>query len=286
MDLLKSIKSKGKNIEAEMSFFDHLDVLRGHIIRSAIVILLLTCLCFFYYDFLFDVVIMGPKRPDFFTYRIMCRIGDYFKLDPSFCITNIPGKIINTQLGGQFTLQINSSLLVGIVLGFPYLLWEVWRFIKPALLETERKSASGFVFFASFLFVLGILFGYYLIAPLSVNFLTNYKISDIIENTITVDSYLSSVATLTLGTGIVFELPMVIFVLSKLGIMTPKFMKEQRRYAVVIILVIAAIVTPTPDLLTMLTVSLPLFLLYEVSIWVSTLVFRQKQVAEKAFYAK
>ncbi len=285
MDLIKSIKNKGKSIEAEMSFFDHLDVLRGHLIRSAIVILALTCLCFFYYDFLFDVIIMGPKRPDFFTYRIMCQVGDYFKLEPDFCITSIPGKIINTQLGGQFTLQINSSLLVGIVLGFPYLLWEVWRFIKPALLEKERKSASGFVFFASFLFVLGILFGYYLIAPLSVNFLTNYKISEIIENTITVDSYLSSVATLTLGTGIVFELPVVIFVLSKLGIMTPKFMRAQRRYAVVIILVIAAIVTPTPDLLTMLTVSLPLFLLYEVSIWVSGIVYKQKQVAEKAFYA-
>jgi sec-independent protein translocase protein TatC len=228
---------------------------------------------------------MGPKRPDFWTYKMMCRIGDYFDLGPGFCITSIPGKIINTQLGGQFTLQINSSLLAGIVLGFPYLLWEVWRFIKPALLEMERKSASGFVFFASLLFILGILFGYYLIAPLSVNFLTNYKISDIIENTITVDSYLSSVATLTLGTGIVFELPVLIFILSKLGIMTPKFMRAQRRYAIVIILVIAAIVTPTPDLLTMLTVSLPLFLLYEVSIWVSGIVYKKKQAAEKAFYA-
>lgn len=285
MDLIKSIKSKGKRVEAEMSFFDHLDVLRGHLIRSAIVILLITCLCFYFYDFLFDVIIMGPKRPDFWTYKMMCRIGDYFDLGPGFCITSIPGKIINTEMAGQFTLQINSSLLMGIVIGFPYVLWEVWRFIKPALLETERKSASGFVFFASLLFILGILFGYYLIAPLSVNFLTNYKISDIIENTITIDSYLSSVATLTLGTGIVFELPVLIFILSKLGIMTPKFMRAQRRYAIVIILVIAAIVTPTPDLLTMLTVSLPLFLLYEVSIWVSGIVYKKKQAAEKAFYA-
>jgi sec-independent protein translocase protein TatC len=285
VDIVKSVKSKAKTKEAEMSFFDHLDVLRGHLIRSAIVILLLTCLCFYYYDFLFDTIIMGPKRPDFWTYKAMCRLGDYFNLGPGFCITSIPGKIINTEMAGQFTLQINSSLLVGIVIGFPYLLWEVWRFIKPALLEKERKSASGFVFFASVLFILGILFGYYLIAPLSVNFLTNYKISDIIENTITIDSYLSSVATLTLGTGIVFELPIIIYILSKLGIMTPKFMRAQRRYAIVIILVIAAIVTPTPDILTMLTVSLPLFLLYEVSIWVSGIVFKQKQAEEKAFYA-
>lgn len=287
MDLLEAIKNKRKkkNKGNDLSFFGHLDVLRGHLIRSAIVILLLTCLCFYYYDFLFDTIIMGPKRPDFLTYQVMCRIGDYFNLGPGFCITSIPGKIINTQLGGQFTLQINSSLLVGIVLGFPYLLWEVWRFIKPALLENERKSASGFVFFASVLFLMGILFGYYIIAPLSVNFLTNYKISEIIENTITIDSYLSSVATLTLGTGIVFELPIVIYVLSKLGLMTPQFMKAQRRYAVVIILIIAAIVTPTPDIITMLTVSLPLFLLYEISIWVSKVVNKQKLAAEKDFYA-
>jgi len=287
MDLLESIKNKRKNKNKgnDLSFFGHLDVLRGHLIRSAIVILLLTCLCFYYYDFLFDTIIMGPKRPDFLTYQVMCRIGDYFNLGPGFCITSIPGKIINTKLGGQFTLKINSSLLVGIVLGFPYLLWEVWRFIKPALLEKERKSASGFVFFASLLFLMGILFGYYIIAPLSVNFLANYKISNIIENTITIDSYLSSVATLTLGTGIVFELPIVIFVLSKLGLMTPQFMKAQRRYAVVIILIIAAIVTPTPDIITMLTVSLPLFLLYEISIWVSKVVNKQKLAAEKDFYA-
>lgn len=286
MDLIQSIKNKGKKgTEAEMSFFGHLDVLRGHLIRSAVVILLLTCVCFYYYDFLFDTIIMGPKRPDFWTYKAMCRIGDYFNLGPGFCIKTIPGKIINTEMAGQFTLQINSSLLVGIVIGFPYLLWEIWRFIKPALLEKERKSASGFVFFASLLFIMGILFGYYIIAPLSVNFLTNYTISDIIENTITIDSYLSSVATLTLGTGIVFELPIIIFILSKLGIMTPKFMKEQRRYAIVIIFIIAAIVTPTPDILTMLTVSLPLFLLYEVSIWVSGMVYKQKQAEEKAFFA-
>ncbi len=284
MDLIESIKNKGKNIEAEMSFFDHLEVLRWHLIRSAVVILALTILSFFYYDFLFDVIIMGPKRPDFWTYRMMCEIGSYFNLGPSFCITSIPGKIINTEMAGQFTLQINSALLMGIILGFPYLLWEVWRFVKPALLENERKSASGFVFFASLLFIIGIMFGYFIIAPLSVNFLTNYKISSIIENTITIDSYLSSVATLTLGTGVVFELPIVIFILSKLGIMTPKFMKAQRRYAVVIILVIAAIVTPTPDILTMLTVSFPLFLLYEVSIMVSAGVYKKKLLKEKAFY--
>lgn len=284
-NLLDAIKQKGKSLEAEMSFFDHLEVLRWHLIRSAVVIMSLTILSFAFYDYLFDVIIMGPKRPDFWTYQMMCKVGEYFDLGPDFCITEIPGKIINTQLAGQFTLQINSSLLMGVVLGFPYLLWEVWRFVKPALHDKERKSASGFVFYASMLFILGLSFGYFIIAPLSVNFLANYTVSSIIENTITVDSYLSSVATLTLGTGVVFELPIVIYILSKLGIMTPVFMREKRRYAIIIILVISAIVTPTPDILTMLTVSFPLFLLYEISIGISGRVQKKKLQEEKEFFA-
>lgn len=283
-DLVESVKNKGKTLEAEMSFFDHLEELRWHLIRAALAVVVLTTVCFVYYDFLFDTIIMGPKKSDFWTYRVLCNIGTYFNKAEEFCIQIIPGKIINTEMAGQFTLQINSSLLTGVVLGFPYLLWEVWRFIKPALKDNERKSANGFVFYATALFITGILFGYYIIAPLSINFLTNYTVSDIIENTITIDSYLSLVATLTLGAGIIFELPIVIYILSRLGIMTPKFMKEKRRYAVVIILIIAAIVTPTPDVITMLTVSFPLFLLYEVSISVSGRVEKKKIKAEEEFY--
>ncbi len=284
--IIESIRRKGKSLEAEMSFFDHLEELRWHLIRAAIAVVIITIFCFVYYDFLFDTIIMGPHRADFWTYRKMCEIGTYFNMGPGFCITNIPGKIINTEMAGQFTLQINSALMTGVVLSFPYLLWEIWRFIKPALKDSERKSASGFVFYASILFIIGILFGYFIVCPLSVNFLTNYTISSAIENTITIDSYLSSVATLTLCTGAVFELPIIIFILSKLGIMTPKFMREKRRYAVIVILVIAAIVTPTPDIPTMLTVSFPLFLLYEVSISVSSRVEKRKLKAEKEFFAK
>ncbi len=283
-DLVESVKNKGKSIEGEMSFFDHLAELRIHLVRSAIAIIITTIFCFIYYDFIFDTVIMGPRKSTFWTYRMMCKIGEYFDMGPGFCITNIPGKIINTEMAGQFTLQINSALMTGVVLGFPYLLWEVWRFVKPALKDSERKSATGFVFYASLLFIVGLMFGYFIVAPLSVNFLSNYSISPDIENTITIDSYFSSVATLTLCTGAVFELPIVIYILSQLGIMTPKFMKEQRRYAVIIILVIAAIVTPTPDIPTMLTVSLPLFLLYEFSIYVSAKVQKKKLKAEKEFF--
>jgi len=267
--LVKAVKERGSSLEAEMSFFDHLDVLRKHLIRASIAIIVFTILAFIYYDFIFDKIVMGPKDPQFWTYRMMCIIGDKFNLGPDFCVKKIPFNIINTEMAGQFTLQMNSSLMLGIVLGFPYLLFELWKFVKPALHEKERKSASGFTFYAVLLFVIGILFGYYLIAPLSINFLANYNVSQVIQNQITIDSYLSTVSTLTLGTGIIFELPIVIFILSKLGIMTPKFMRSSRRYATVIILIIAAVVTPTPDILTMMTVSFPLFLLYEVSIMIS-----------------
>jgi sec-independent protein translocase protein TatC len=280
-NLVKTIREKGKSFQAEMSFFDHLNVLRRHLIRAAVAIIIFTILAFYYYDFIFDTIIMGPKRVDFWTYRMMCLIGEHFDMGPDFCVKQIPFNIINTDMAGQFTLQMNSSLLIGLVLGFPYLLFELWRFVKPALHEKERQSASGFTFYASVLFLLGLLFGYFIISPLSINFLANYQVSQAIQNQITIDSYLSTVATLSLGTGIVFELPVLIFILSKLGLMTPHLMRSTRRYAIVIILIIAAIVTPTPDALTMLTVSFPLFILYELSIFVSSMV--EKKSAYKAF---
>ncbi len=277
--LIDTIKNKGKNLEAEMSFFDHLEVLRWHLIRSAIAIVVFMALAFSNYQFIFNQIILGPKSPDFWTYRMMCKLGE------SFCVTSLPMKIINTQMAGQFILQINSSLLIAIMLGFPYLLYEVWRFVKPALTDIERKSASGFVFYATILFVIGVLFGYYIVTPLSINFLANYEVSSEIENTITISSYLSTVATLALGGGIIFELPIVIYILSKIGIMTPQFMRSTRRYAVVLILVIAAIITPTPDIMTMVTVSLPLFVLYELSILIADRVYKKKQKAELDFYS-
>lgn len=274
--LIDAIKDKGKSLEAEMSFFDHLEVLRWHLIRSAIAIIIFMGFAFAYYDFIFDTVIMGPKKTDFWTYRMMCLLSEKFNLGDEFCVDRINMNIINTDMAGQFTLQLNSSLLIGIILGVPYLLFEVWKFIKPALSEEERKSANGFVFYASLLFILGVLFGYYIVTALSVNFLANYTVSEDISNQITIDSYLSSVATLTLGTGIVFELPIVIYILSKLGIMTPAFMRGNRRYAIIIILIVAAVITPSADIITMLTVSFPLFVLYELSIMIAVRVEKQR----------
>ena len=279
--IIKAIKEKGQNMEAEMSFFDHLEALRWHLVRAAIAIVIFTGLAFYFYDFIFDTVIMGPAKPSFWTYRMLCKLGDYLHRD-GFCINKINISLLNTDMAGQFTLQINSGLLIGITAGFPYLLWEIWRFIKPALHEKERKAASGFVLYATGLFIIGVLFGYFVITPESINFLSSYTVSSAIENKFSIDSYLSSVATLTLATGIVFELPILVYVLSSLGILTAKFMRETRRYAVVVILIVAAVVTPTPDMMTMTVVSIPLFILYEVGIMVSAVVEKRKKAQEAA----
>ena len=263
-----------------MSFFEHLEALRWHLIRACLAIVVFTGVAFAYYDVIWTKIIMGPMDLHFWTYRMMCKLGAFLHMD-GFCITKIPGHLINTEMAGQFTLQINSSIIIGIMLGFPYLLWEIWRFIKPALHEKERKAASGFVAYASFLFILGVLFGYYVIAPESIAFLANYQVSDKIENLFSIDSYLSSVTTLTLATGVVFELPILVYVLSTLGILTPRFMRSTRRYAIVIILIVAAIITPTPDMLTMSIVSAPLLILYEVGILVSAVVEKRKIRREK-----
>lgn len=285
-DLIDSIKNKGKNLEAEMSFFDHLDILRKHLLRALAVVTVFVCLAFYFTDFIWHDVIMAPKNADFWTYRMMCKLVEAFpSIGQEFCIKEIHAKIINTEMSGQFTLQMNSCVMAGVILGVPYLLFEIWLFIKPALLEEERKSASGFVAFASFLFVLGLLFGYYLICPLSINFLINYTVDSSIENTFTISSYLSTVLTLTLGSGIIFQLPVVIYILSKLGVMTPKFMRSTRRYAAVLILIVAAVVTPTADPYTMLIVAFPLFLLYELSILISANIEKKKKKAELAFYS-
>lgn len=283
--LIKAIKDKGKNIEAEMSFFEHLEILRWHIIRSVLAIIVFAILAFSFYDFVFDEIIMGPKNLDFWTYRMMCKLGALLSID-DFCVTKIPFNLISTELTGQFMLQINSCLLLALAMGFPYFLFEIWLFIKPALSEIERKSARGFVFYATLLFALGALFGYYIVVPLSINFLANVSLNIEIVNQITIDNYLSTIATLTIGCGIVFLLPILIFILSKLGLMTPAFLRASRSYAAVIILILAAVITPSADVVTMLTVAAPMFILYEISIMVSVNVKKKKDIKEKDFYNK
>lgn len=280
--LIKKIRRKDQTLEDEMSFFDHLEVLRWHILRSLGVMLLFTILAFLNREIVFDKILFGPKSPDFWTYRQMCNLGDWLHIN-GICVEKITFTLMNTKMVGQFTLHITSSLVVGFILAFPYLLWEVWRFIKPALYDKEKKYSTGFVFFSSLLFIMGVLFGYFIFVPLSISFLSNYIVSDIVSNQYTLSNYISTVATLTLAAGLVFELPIVIFFLSKVGIITPGIMRRNRRYAIVIILIIAAIITPSADVLTQVVVATPLLILYEISIFVSAYVVRKNKEAEEAF---
>lgn len=262
----KNPSDSGKN---EMSFLDHIETLRWHLVRSAIAVSVLSVGLFFMKELLFDTILLGPKHTDFLTYRALCHLGHLVHAGNDLCITTIPFSLINTELSGQFTMHMWIAFVGGLILAFPYILWEIWRFIKPALKENERGNTRGFVFFATILFMTGVLFAYYLVVPLTINFLGSYQVSTDIANMITMDSYISTVTTLTLCTGIVFELPIVVYFLTRFGILSPAFMRKYRRHAIVVILIVGAVITPSPDISSQLVVSIPLYILYEASIFVS-----------------
>lgn len=261
----------------EMSFLQHLEILRWHLIRSVIVIIIFGIILFMNNDIVFGKIIFGPKHPDFLTYRAFCKFSEVVLGNNSLCIDKINFELTNFDLSGQFTKHIWISFLGGLVLAFPYILWELWRFVKPALKTNEKKSSTGFMLASTFLFLIGILFAYYIIAPLTINFLGNYSVYDEIQNRISLDSYISTITTLVLATGLVFELPVVIYFLSRFGVITPKFMRKYRKHAIVIILIVAAIITPSPDVASQLLVAIPLYVLYEVSVFVSAYVVAKQK---------
>jgi sec-independent protein translocase protein TatC len=269
--------SRPSNVASEMSFLDHLEALRWHLFRSVIAVVVLALVFFFFKEFLFDKVLLAPKSADFFTYRVLCSIGHRIGMGEDLCVTVIPFTLISTDLSAQFTTHMWVAFISGVVVSFPYIVWELWRFIKPALTAKEKSFARGIVFYTSFLFLTGIAFGYYVITPMTVNFLGGYQVSEQVKNTITLDSFISTVTTMTLISGIVFELPIVVYFLSKIGFLTPKFMQTYRRHAVVVILILAAVITPTSDATTLMMVAIPLYVLYEISILVSARVVREKK---------
>ncbi len=264
-----------------MSFWDHLESLRWHFIRSIIVIIALAILAIIFNEFIFTNVILAPKNSDFVTNKLLCWLGNKINIE-YFCNHNLGMKIINTEMAGQLTISIWVALIAGLVLAVPYVLYEFWRFIRPALNEKERRYSRGFVFVTSSLFLSGVLFSYFLIVPLAINFLGGYKVSYAVENYITLDSYISTVTTLSFATGLVFEFPVLVYFLTKIGIITPKFLIKQRRYIIVIILIIAAIITP-PDVFSQIMVSIPLYGLFELSIYISKKVYktRKQKIEEK-----
>jgi sec-independent protein translocase protein TatC len=273
-----AIFAKAKKSEsAEMSFLDHLEELRWHLVRSVVVIFSLAIVFFANREFLFDTIILAPKNPGFFTYRMMCKLSHFLNMGDALCMNGLEFSLINTTLSGQFTLHMWAAFVAGIVVGFPYLVWEAWRFIKPALTATEIGYSKGILFFVSILFSIGVLFGYYLIAPLSINFLGSYQVSSEVKNMIDMDSYISTITVITFASGLLFELPIVVYFLSSLGIISPAFMKRYRKHAVVVILILAAVITPSPDITSQLLVALPVYVLYELSIFVSAYVVNKKE---------
>jgi sec-independent protein translocase protein TatC len=256
----------------EMSFLEHLEALRWHLVRSVGAVVALAVLAFVKKDIVFDAVLFGPRHADFPTYRWLCALSERVRID--LCIDDFSFNLISVAMAGQFTTHVWVSFLAGVILAFPYIVWELWRFVKPALTASESRHARGAVFFISILFFSGVLFGYYLIAPLSIHFLGSYQVSETVSNQINLASYISTIAFLTFATGLVFELPAVVYFLSRVGLVTPRFMRAYRRHAMVAILVVAAVITPSPDVSSQLLVALPLFGLYELSIFVSAYVQR------------
>jgi len=265
----------GKNSNSEMTFLEHLEELRWHLIRSAVAIFVFAIVAFIFNEIIFDKIIIFPKNPDFWTNRMLCRLGGLVNIQ-KLCINSKPFQLININMAGQFTIHIMVSLFAGFIIAFPYIMYEFWKFITPALYTTERRYARGTVFYTSVLFILGVLFGYYLIVPLSVHFLGSYHVSGQVINQINLKSYIATVISVCAASGAIFELPVLIYFLSKIGLITPQFLKKYRKHAIIIILTLAAIITP-PDIFSQILVSLPLIVLYEISIYISKKITDKKK---------
>ena len=260
----------------DMSFLDHLEELRWHLIRSTVAVLLGGIVAFMAKSFIFDSLIFGPTHPDFITYRILCKLSSYIGMDDTFCVQEIAFEIQSRTMAGQFSAHLWTSITAGVILAFPYILYEFWRFISPGLHTNERRYSRGFIFTASLLFFLGVLFGYYVVCPLSINFLGSYQVSDLVHNDFDLSSYIGLVRSCALACGLVFELPIVIFFMTKIGLVTPEFLKKYRKYALVIVLILSAVITP-PDVASQIIVAIPVLILYEVSIYISKFVLRKQK---------
>lgn len=250
-----------------MSFLDHLEELRWHLIRSLISIVVFAVLAFISKKIIFHGIILAPSRADFWTYRMLCKLGMLVNSD-ALCLDELPFIIQSRQMTGQFTMHIVSSLVIGLILAFPYTFWEMWRFISPGLYEKEKNVSRGAVFYVTFLFLLGISFGYFIVTPISVNFLSHYQLDPSIQNEFDIISYVSTVTMLVLASGLMFQLPIIVYFLTKAGLVNPRILRVYRKHAIIVILVISAIITP-PDIMSQVIIAIPIIILYEISIMIS-----------------
>lgn len=257
----------GRKNEGEMTFLEHLEELRWHLIKAIVAILVLSILAFIYHKFIFDFILLAPKDPNFITNRLLCKLGTMVNV-PALCINTKPFTLISITMSGQFTAHIMVSIVVGIIAAFPYVFYQIWSFIVPAFHSNERRYANGAVLASSMLFVFGVLFGYFVLVPLTVHFFGSYQVSESVINQINLTSYMSNIATISLGCGIVFELPVVVYFLTKIGLISSGFLKRFRKHSLIVILIISAVITP-PDIFSQLLISVPLYFLYEISILVA-----------------
>jgi sec-independent protein translocase protein TatC len=262
-----------------MSFIDHLEALRWHIIRSLLAIIVLAVIIFVKIDWVFDRIILGPIQKDFVTYTGLCQFSRWVGMGDSLCMPVVNVPLQANTFGTQFMTSISIAFLGGFIAAFPYVFWELWRFVKPALTAKELRSTRGSIFFVSAFFFMGAAFGYFLLAPFTYSFLANYQLgkTGIMRTIPTLSDYIENLVDIIIGSALAFQLPIISFVLTKIGIITPAFLKTYRKYAYVAILVIAAIITPSPDWMSQMIVTIPLVLLYEFSIRISNSVFKKQE---------
>jgi sec-independent protein translocase protein TatC len=276
-----SLFNKRKPDQPEMTFIDHLEELRWHIVRAILAIIIAAILIFIKLDWVFDHVILGPIQNDFISYRALCSFSHWLGIGDSLCLPPIPPgyRLLANTVGGPLMSAIKIGLMGGLIFAFPYIFWEAWRFIKPALSPTELKYSRNSIFWVSLCFFLGAAFGYFILGPFTFNFLANFTLgtTNMYEYKPTLDDYLTSLLDLMLGCAIAFELPIVTYILTKIGLVTPSFLRTYRKYAYVVILIVAAIITPSPDWTSQLIVTLPLALLYELSIFISKRVYNRQE---------
>ncbi len=267
--------------EKEMAFLDHLEELRWHVVRAVAVVFICMIAAFIFVPWIFENIVFAPAKLDFPAFKYMCELGKLTGLE-ELCVTELPFKIQSRNMTGQFMMSLTAAFVIGLIVSFPYVVWELWSFVKPGLQTKERKFSKGAVFAVSFLFLLGVGFGYYILSPMTIWFLATYSISPMIVNEFDITSYVSTLASLILGCGLLFQFPMVIYFLSKVGIVTPQLMRKYRKHSIVVILVLGAIITPSGDPFSLTVISLPLYMLFEISIYISSVVVRRKQKAEEA----
>src|SRR5215218_4211747 len=268
-------RNKGQE-RAEMSFIDHLEVLRGHLFRSVLAIAIGAVIAGIYNKFLIKNILLGPTHDSFPTYGIICKIGKSLNLGNALCMQGLAIKMQSTVVSGQFSMWFTVVLVSGLIIAFPYVFGQFWSFIKPALTKKELNRTRGVIFWVSFLFFTGVLFGYFVVAPYALNFFFHFQLDDIVENIWTINSYIDMMLPLVLGSGLAFQLPLVIYFLAKIGIVTAAYLRKMVKYAVVIIFIVAGIITPGPDVVSQLAVAIPLLILYFISIFLAARVDKER----------